>query len=80
MTVMRSRLSDKVLPYISAAKVPAYDRSRIAPGIVHLGIGAFHDLAVPNCHTLTLDDPVLVRRIDGYLGLAPSEPLPGAHG
>ena len=42
MTVMRSRLSDKVLPSISEAKVPAYDRSRIAPGIVHLGIGAFH--------------------------------------
>ena len=21
---------------------PAYDRSRVAPGIVHLGIGAFH--------------------------------------
>lgn len=42
MTVKRQRLSDKVLPSISTAKVPAYDRSRVTPGIVHLGIGAFH--------------------------------------
>ena len=42
MTVTRARLSDKVLPSISTAKVPAYDRSRVTPGIVHLGIGAFH--------------------------------------
>ena len=42
MTVMRARLSDKVLPSISTAKVPAYDRSRVTPGIVHLGTGAFH--------------------------------------
>lgn len=42
MTVMRTWLSDKVLPLISTAKVPAYERSRVTPGIVHLGIGAFH--------------------------------------
>jgi fructuronate reductase len=42
MTVMRARLSDKVLPSISTAKLPAYDRSRVSIGIVHLGIGAFH--------------------------------------
>ncbi|MBC8035740.1 MAG: mannitol dehydrogenase family protein, partial [Rhizobiales bacterium] len=39
---MRERLSDKILPSISTAMVPAYDRSRVSPGIVHLGIGAFH--------------------------------------
>src|SRR5829696_8273804 len=42
MTVMRARLSDKILPSISTATVPAYDRSRVSPGIVHLGTGAFH--------------------------------------
>lgn len=40
--VMRARLSDKILPSINTAMVPAYDRSRVSPGIVHLGTGAFH--------------------------------------
>src|SRR4029079_19242126 len=26
----------------SAIRRPAYDRSRVTPGIVHLGLGAFH--------------------------------------
>jgi fructuronate reductase len=38
-----SRLSDKSLAGLPAAiERPAYDRSAVTPGIVHLGIGAFH--------------------------------------
>ena len=38
-----TRLSAKTLAGSpSAFAVPAYDRSTITPGIVHLGIGAFH--------------------------------------
>lgn len=37
------RLSNALLAgYAGAARLPAYDRSRVTPGIVHLGIGAFH--------------------------------------
>ena len=40
---MRERLSDRSLALLPAGVArPAYDRSRIAPGIVHLGVGAFH--------------------------------------
>jgi fructuronate reductase len=35
------RLSTELLPAISCAK-PAYNRAALKPGIVHLGIGAFH--------------------------------------
>src|ERR1700704_1365467 len=37
------RLSDATLDRLpSEVQRPAYDRSRVTPGIVHLGIGAFH--------------------------------------
>jgi fructuronate reductase len=37
------RLSDKTLRSLpGAASVPAYDRASVTPGIVHLGVGAFH--------------------------------------
>jgi fructuronate reductase len=37
------RLSDATLDGLPADVVrPAYDRARIRPGVVHLGIGAFH--------------------------------------
>jgi fructuronate reductase len=37
------RLSDRTLGQIAPAIAkPAYDRSQVTPGIVHLGIGAFH--------------------------------------
>jgi len=37
------RLSDQALvDYRGPAVIPTYDRARIAPGILHLGIGAFH--------------------------------------
>lgn len=39
----RDRLSDKTLRSLPGnVSVPAYDRVGIAPGIVHLGVGAFH--------------------------------------
>ncbi|TPJ73816.1 mannitol dehydrogenase family protein [Mesorhizobium sp. B2-7-1] len=39
----RDRLSDKTLKSLpSNVSVPAYDRAGITPGIVHLGVGAFH--------------------------------------
>ncbi|WP_434724406.1 mannitol dehydrogenase family protein [Mesorhizobium sp. RIZ17] len=39
----RGRLSDSALPSLpSEVLVPAYDRASITPGIVHLGVGAFH--------------------------------------
>ena len=34
----RAALDDQSLPL----RLPAYDRARVTPGIVHLGIGAFH--------------------------------------
>ena len=38
-----SRLSQSTLANIAKGiAVPAYDRSKVTPGIVHLGIGAFH--------------------------------------
>jgi len=43
MVMTKSHLSDATLQTLPAGtKIPAYDRSRIAPGIVHLGVGAFH--------------------------------------
>jgi fructuronate reductase len=37
------RLSDRTIGLLRQAVLrPGYDRSRVAPGIVHLGIGAFH--------------------------------------
>jgi fructuronate reductase len=40
---MRERLSDRSLALLPAGVArPAYDRSNIVPGIVHLGVGAFH--------------------------------------
>jgi fructuronate reductase len=40
---MFARLSDKTLNTLPpAAAAPSYDRSSVTPGIVHLGVGAFH--------------------------------------
>ncbi|WP_109575048.1 mannitol dehydrogenase family protein [Aminobacter sp. AP02] len=37
------RLADALLPRLpSAVETPGFDRSAVAPGIVHLGLGAFH--------------------------------------
>ncbi|MGX7875604.1 mannitol dehydrogenase family protein [Mesorhizobium sp. ORM6] len=39
----RSHLSNATLQWLPAtAKIPAYDRGKVVPGIVHLGVGAFH--------------------------------------
>ncbi|WP_419909594.1 mannitol dehydrogenase family protein [Hoeflea sp.] len=38
-----NRLNNNILQdYAGPARLPAYDRSAISPGIVHIGIGAFH--------------------------------------
>ncbi|MFD4837343.1 mannitol dehydrogenase family protein [Achromobacter sp. NPDC058515] len=40
---MRERLNTESLPRLPAdVEKPSYDRSRLTPGIVHLGLGAFH--------------------------------------
>lgn len=39
---MTTKLSAKALPAITTASVPAYDRSTLAAGIVHFGVGNFH--------------------------------------
>ncbi|MEW9836146.1 mannitol dehydrogenase family protein [Mesorhizobium marinum] len=40
---MSKRLSDKTLAALpSSVAVPRYDRAAVTPGIVHLGVGAFH--------------------------------------
>src|ERR1700754_1380531 len=40
---MRARLSNQTLARLPAAVMkPRYDRASITPGIMHLGVGAFH--------------------------------------
>lgn len=42
-TTTTERLSTKTVRALPASiATPSYDRSRIVPGIVHLGVGAFH--------------------------------------
>lgn len=56
MTLARY-LSNRTLGDLPASVVrPAYDRSRVTPGIVHLGIGAFH-----RAHQAFYTDEVLAR-------------------
>jgi fructuronate reductase len=38
----RERLSESTLPQAKNCALPRYDRGRVTPGIVHLGVGAFH--------------------------------------
>ncbi|TGT17855.1 mannitol dehydrogenase family protein, partial [Mesorhizobium sp. M4B.F.Ca.ET.172.01.1.1] len=38
---MTKRLSNNTIANVPAA-IPRYDRSAVTPGIVHLGVGAFH--------------------------------------
>jgi mannitol 2-dehydrogenase len=37
-----TKLSATTLPALTTASVPAYDRSNLTPGIVHIGVGNFH--------------------------------------
>ncbi|MBU2105080.1 MAG: mannitol dehydrogenase family protein, partial [Alphaproteobacteria bacterium] len=40
---MPGRLSNQTLRVLpDTVKVPEYDRAAVLPGIVHLGVGAFH--------------------------------------
>lgn len=65
------RLSQAALSTASPAlKVPAYDRSRITPGIVHLGIGAFH-----RAHMAVYVDDLLAQHPDwGIVGASLRRP------
>jgi len=55
------RLSSATLGSAKAGtQVPAYDRSRVTPGIVHLGIGALH-----RAHQAVVIDDVLAREPQG---------------
>lgn len=63
-------------------KLPPYDRKDISPGIVHLGIGAFHRAHMAHyVDDLLADDPswgiigASLRRPDTKLALAPQEGL-----
>ena len=63
--------------------VPAYDRASLAPGIVHLGLGAFHRAhqAVYTEHALRAGDHrwgivgVSLRRADTSEALTPQDHL-----
>lgn len=67
----------------SEVVVPSYDRASLAPGIVHLGLGAFHRAhqAVYTEHTLRAGDyrwgivGVSLRRADTSEALAPQDHL-----
>jgi fructuronate reductase len=42
-TMTNRRLSNSTLQALpGSVAIPRYDRDRIVPGIVHLGVGAFH--------------------------------------
>jgi fructuronate reductase len=52
------RLSKAALPALAAAvRPPRYDRSRLAVGIAHIGVGAFH-----RCHQAEFTDDMLETR------------------
>ncbi|HVX73344.1 MAG TPA: mannitol dehydrogenase family protein, partial [Devosia sp.] len=51
------RLSNATLGRVAAGvAIPAYDRGMVTPGIVHLGIGAFH-----RAHQAVVIDDLLAR-------------------
>jgi fructuronate reductase len=82
------RLSNAALPSLTASAagevvVPGYDRASLAPGIVHLGLGAFHRAhqAVYTEHTLRAGDHrwgivgVSLRHADTSEALTPQDHL-----
>jgi fructuronate reductase len=55
MPSMTARLSPATLARLpSAVRRPGYDRDRLAPGIVHLGLGAFHRAHQAVCTEIAL--------------------------
>lgn len=77
------RLSPHTLSAVKpGVKVPAYNRAEVTPGIVHLGIGAFHRAHMAHyIDDLLADDPswgivgASLRRPDTKDALAPQEGL-----
>jgi fructuronate reductase len=60
--LMPGRLSNATLQNLPAGvAVPTYDRTRVAPGIVHLGVGAFH-----RAHQATYVDDCLAAGETGW--------------
>src|SRR3954469_8468014 len=56
------RLSNATLPRLSGQiRCPAYDRAYVMPGIVHLGIGAFH-----RAHQAVVIDDLLAGGATGW--------------
>ncbi len=51
---------------------PSYDRAKLAPGMAHIGVGAFH-----RCHQAEYTDDLLSRRFDrwGVIGINIRPPL-----
>jgi fructuronate reductase len=61
-TASYPRLSQKILRALpQTVRQPLYDRGRATPGVVHLGIGAFH-----RAHQAVYFDDLLDRGVDGY--------------
>jgi fructuronate reductase len=61
-SVAHGRLSDGVLRGLpDTIRVPSYDRSALSPGIVHLGVGAFH-----RAHQAVFTDDCLARGEHGW--------------
>ena len=59
---MRGRLSNSTLAGVAGkAAIPAYDRTAVTPGIVHLGVGAFH-----RCHQAVYVDDCLAAGETGW--------------
>jgi fructuronate reductase len=72
MSPSSARLSSATLPGLPAAvQRPAYDRTALEPGIVHLGLGAFH-----RAHQAVYTDAVLDRAFGpwGIIGVSLRSP------
>ncbi|WP_421724192.1 mannitol dehydrogenase family protein [Bauldia sp.] len=80
---MTDRLSNRTLGGLpEAVRVPTYDRDRVRPGIVHLGVGAFHRAhQAVYVDNILADDPswgivgASLRRPDTRDALAPQDDL-----
>jgi fructuronate reductase len=64
------RLSNATMAMAKNARLPAYDRRRVTPGIIHLGIGNFH-----RAHqAVYVDDSLATDPSWGIIGVSPRRP------